>query len=185
MKWSHAMLRRIFSGTFLILFLSLTGLLLHHSVLRPEILPIGAPMPKIAYRTGSSVETLQPDSLRMTMVVYFHSDCQHCRYQLQTFNENTDFFQNTRLILLTSEEGFFEMGKMDAWRKLTMANNVTWGVTESEQFVKYFDPKIKPTVYIFNRAGTLFSTMRGEVKLEKILKALRKNGGSGTPFQRL
>lgn len=178
------MLHRIFIGTVLFLFLTLVGLITYIAF-QPQKLPIGSPMPEIDYLAESTIKRLQPDTARMTMIVYFHSDCEHCQYQLQTFHDNLSAFQNTQIILLTCEEDFFAKGRMKNWPNLTKMSNITWGIVSSQQLTKNFGARITPTIYIFNRTGTLSSTIKGEAKLEKILMELRKNSGSGTPSQRL
>ena len=50
---------------------------------------------------------LQPDSSSTTMIVYFNSNCKYCQYELKLFEDSLSMFNNTRIILLTTEEDFF------------------------------------------------------------------------------
>ncbi len=132
-------------------------------------------LPEIVFRTETGFsESLLVDSIRMTIVVYFHSDCEPCLSQLQLFNESPNVFNDIRVFLLTDERNFFANKKMHAWPNLMQANNFIWGIDEAEQLVERLGARVTPTIYIFDRTGRLLKKIVGEIKLEKLLNELRK-----------
>ena len=170
------MLRKIIAAFFLLIFLSLTGFLIF-SALQPEKLPIGSAMPRLEYQTANSMETLKIDSLRNTMVVYFHSDCKYCKYELGLLNDNLREFTNTRLTLLTPEANFFAQKKMQPWSNLMASPGVSWGIVHGSEFKEKFGGKGYPSTYIFDDGGFLKTKIFGEAKLEKLVSELKKNPG--------
>ena len=174
MKQKKTILARIFAGLFLLAFLTRTGLLIY-GALQSEILPLGAPMPAMAFQTESDERILQPDSTRMTLVMYFHTNCKYCRAQLRTFDKNIAALENARMILLTHENDFFERKRMRAWPRLAQAANITWGIANKDALHEHFAPRVTPTMYIFDKTGLLCTKIRGETKLEKVLTELQKN----------
>jgi peroxiredoxin len=181
MKRKKTILARILAGLFLLAFLTLTGLLIY-GALQPETLPIGAPMPEMEFQTESGERILQPDSACMTLVMYFHSGCKNCRAQLRKFNENTEALENTRIILLTHENNFFEKKRTRAWPRLAQAKNITWGIASKDALLEHFAPHVTPTTYIFDQTGRLVSKISGEARLEKILNKIKKAGGPERRF---
>lgn len=171
MKTKKTLLGRIFAALFLLAFLALTGLLIY-GVLQPEVLPLGAPLPEMRFRAENGEHILQPDSTRMTLVMYFHTECKYCRAQLRTFDENTETLKIVRLILLTYEKDFFEKRMLQAWPELAQMSNVIWGIADKNALFEHFAPRTTPTSYIFDRAGTLAAKISGEAKLDMILNEL-------------
>jgi len=168
------MRKRIWTSIFLILFLALIGGLFHNA-LKPESLSPGGVLPEIVFRSevGFS-ERLRVDSTRMTLVVYFHSDCEPCLSQLQLFNETPSVLENTRIFLLTDEKDFFAHKRMYTWPNLMNASNFTWGIAEAEQLVEGLGARVTPSIYIFDGNGTLLKKIVGEIKLDGLLSELRK-----------
>lgn len=181
MKKRRTILARVFASLFLLVFLVLTGLLIY-GALQPEKLPIGAAMPAMSFQTESGTSMLQPDSARMTLLMYFHTNCKYCRAMLQKFDENIGEFVDTRMILLTHESNFFEKLKQQAWPRLNSASGITWGIADIDTLNQLFAPRATPMMYIFNPEGNLTSKISGEAKLEGILNELKKNGGPERHF---
>lgn len=166
--------KRILAGTFLMLFLTLIGGLFYNA-LKLNRLSLGRVLPDIVFRTTTGFnERLQVDSTRMTLVVYFHSDCEPCLTQLNLFNEAADVFNDVRILLLTDEKDFFATPKMHKWPNLMTARKFIWGIDETEQIVERFGARVTPTFYIFDKVGMLKTRIVGEASLEKLLKELKK-----------
>lgn len=134
-------------------------------------------MPALEYQSSNGVARLEPDGRRTTIVVHVHSNCRYCKFQLNLFNENIERFSNVKMIVLTIERNFLRSQKTSMWPELEIAQNVAWGEVDQEHFENRFGSLAVPSVFIFDRYGTLVSKIRGEAKLEKILKELDKTGG--------
>lgn len=181
MKNIKTVLPKLLTGLFSLAFLTITGILIY-SALQPEKLPIGAPMPKMKYLTKNGSQLLLADSARVTMVVYFHTSCKSCRSQLYTLNNNIEKFKKINMIMLTYEKDFLQQDKVNAWPNLAQAKNVTWGMASYNVIYEHFAPRMSPMTYIFDRTSLLTSKIRGEAKLGKIIKELKKTGGPERRF---
>ena len=174
--------KRILSGIFLMLFLSLTGWLIY-AALRPEKLPVGSPMPALQYRTEKGLQYLSDDGPGNLILVHFHSQCGHCKYELELLDKNLPALSGTQIVLLTSEKDFFEKAKQAAWPHLATAKNVTWGMADKSAFADMFGSIATPVTFIFDQSDTLRAKIIGEAKLAKILIELKKT--SGGPERRI
>ena len=164
-------LKRIFSTIFILIFVFLIGWLFMQS-LKPEALPVGSLMPDLDYQDTTGTYILKNDSTQNTIIVLFERNCEHCQYQLNQFNEHLNKFVNTRLVLLTTEQDFFNENYLEQFEILTQAENVHWGIVNKKQFKKKFGSMVLPTIFLFNKPGKLINKIRGEVRIEKIVTTL-------------
>lgn len=170
------MRKRVLAGVFLSSFFALTGWLIFVAF-KAENFPLGSPLPALHYRTEAGRETLQSHDILKLMLVHFHSECEHCQYELELFDQNLPALSGTRIVLLTFEDDFFEKDKKQTWPSLADAANVTWGVVDKGEFVDRFGIGVTPAIFIFDKTDTLRSKIVGEAKLEKILSELKKIPG--------
>ena len=172
MKNTKNVLLQLLTALFSLSFLIVTGILLYF-VLQPEKLPIGSHMPKIEYLSPEGPQLLKHNNVRSTVVVYFNSNCKSCRSQLHSFNNNIDRLNDISIILLTFEEDFLSKHLEIEWPALTHATNITWGVVNFEIFFEHFAPRMSPMMYVFDHKDVLIAKIRGESKLEKLLKEIK------------
>jgi len=170
------LLKRIFTAIFMVVFLALIGWLIFQAT-RPEILPLGSPMPELRYFEGTKFLLLKADSTHNTMVVLFHRECRHCQYQLKQFNNYLNDFGDTKIFLFTTEGNFFENNGPKQWNTLAHAKNVHWGIVNRNEFKKKFGSILFPYIFLFDKSGELCFKIKGEVKLQKILRNLKNLGG--------
>jgi len=140
-----------------------------HVALQPEQLPIGAPMPEMAFRTVSGESVLRPDSGRYSIVLWFHSECAYCLSEFDSLEREIGLFGSTRLYLLTSEESLFRSRIPGAWPKLSRATNVTWGILGRSNFRDAFGTSVTPALFVFEPDGTLIKKFRGQVAPRALL----------------
>jgi thioredoxin-related protein len=140
---------------------------------RQESVPIGATMPVLRFLTPRGTAELQPDSGMKTLVMYFHSNCEHCKYELWQLDRHAAKFAAIKLVFLTSEPAFFDSGIIEEWPALRTAGNVVWGIVDRQQFKRTFGVTATPYLFFFDEEGTLFNKMRGEVKPGKVLQLLK------------
>ena len=120
-------------------------------------------------------EKIYPDSTRTTVIVWFHSECKHCRYQLNVFNTNISRLQAARFLFITGEKDFFKKKFSNAWPDLVQSSHVIFGIIDRAKFVGEFGPVITPSLLFFNHSGILKEKLLGEVKFEKIVKLINKH----------
>ena len=174
---TRKLFKRLASASALLFFLLLTVWMIYLGM-RPDRLSVGHPIPPLHYLTPEGDAQLRADGLLATMVLYFHSQCKYCQYELSVMNENLPSFAHTRLVLLSPETDFFAKGLMSKWPELSNATNTCWGIVDGKQFAESFGNRVFPSIFLFDQQGRLSSKLFGEVKLSKILFELKKSGGS-------
>ncbi len=168
--------KKIISILFLLTVFAVMGWLFPEAT-KPEVLPVGSYMPVVEYETPNGKNTLKPDNAKITIVVLFHRNCDHCVYQLNQFNDHLAMFREEIFFFLTTEENFYTGNAVKDWPKLMQAQNVNWGIVEKKYFKESFGSTIYPGIYIFDQRGKLAYKIHGEVKLAKIIKIIQNFGG--------
>jgi len=119
-------------------------------------------------------EAISFDSTLNTVLIWFHPECEHCRYQLNTINNHIERLPTTRLIFLTDERTFFSNNYRFHWPNLINSSHVLFGIIDRSRFIDEFGPVLIPSLLFFNREGILKEKLLGEVKIAKIVKLIQK-----------
>jgi hypothetical protein len=114
-------------------------------------------------------ERLDIDPVRPTIIIWFHPDCENCRYQLNTINGNIEKFSEVRFFLITADTNFFKNNYGTKWPDLAQSSYVYFGIIDKSKFINEFGPVVAPSLLLFNRRGILKEKLYGEVKVEKII----------------
>lgn len=170
------LIKRILLSVFVLLVLCLVGRLLI-IVLQPEVLPVGSIMPMITFEDESGTQVLRPDSIHKIIILCFHSDCEHCMYELNVINHNFQKFRNINIYFLTAEEDFNLRDYLNKFPKLNQTDNVKWGYLHNNVFENKLGGFGVPYILIFDKYGMLLNKITGEIKLTKLLEEF---SGSGT-----
>jgi len=132
----------------------------------------GSAMPVLAYEGNMGKKVIERDSIKTTVIIWFHPDCQHCLYQLDIINRNFFSFHEVKFFFLTDDLIFPEDRHLGKWPNLTSADNVQFGIVGQSVFEHHFGSVVKPSIFIFNEKGKLTKKVFGEVKIKKLLELL-------------
>jgi len=135
-------------------------------------LRIGSKIPSLKYFNRNGFQILAADSIKPLVILYFHSGCEHCIYQLDQIEKNLDQFSSQKFIFLTYEKKFFAESKDSQWGLLSTQDEYSFGIVNENEFRNYFGTVYTPSIFIFNPRGSLCSKFDGEVKIEKLLAGL-------------
>ncbi len=166
------MRKRLLAVSIIILFAGLTGWLIIEAS-RPEVLPIGSSLPEIKYVSLSGNDALKTDTTKETMIIYFNSECEHCKYELRQLNENIDKFKNIKIYLFTIEKDFFKKSVMKELNELYKAKNISFGIVDKSEYENKFGSMVTPSIFLFDYSNKLIKKIRGEMKIESLLKDLK------------
>ena len=114
-------------------------------------------------------EGLSNDPARPTIIIWFHPDCENCRYQLNIINGNIERLAEVRFFFITADTNFFKNKYKIKWPNLVQSSDVIFGIINKSKFIDEFGPVVTPSLLFFNRRGILRDKLYGEVKVEKIL----------------
>jgi hypothetical protein len=67
------------------------------------------------------------DPTRPTVIVWFHPECEHCRYQLDVLNKNIRQLGDARFFFITAERDYFHKNFSIAWPDLVQSPHVSFG----------------------------------------------------------
>lgn len=106
-----------------------------------------------------------------TIFLYFNSECEHCQSEAEQIRDNVEKFANAQLVFISFEEP----KKITAFAtkyKLIGYDKITFLCDSKVSFSTTFDVKSLPTVVIYDKNKKLIVKIKGEVKVEAILKKL-------------
>jgi len=104
------------------------------------------------------------------LIIYFHPECEHCRYEISSLLEG-DIFSKVVMVLLVSNASP-ESIKM-FMRQFEFSDKDFRILTDSKLvFNEIFGIDIIPSTLIYNKNLELVKFQKGEVKMEAILKYL-------------
>lgn len=130
-------------------------------------------IPEFSYKTIEgkpfSKQDLKDDT--PTVFLYFNSDCEHCQSEAEQIRDNIEKFANAQLVFISFEEP----QKITAFAtkyKLIGYDKITFLCDKQVSFAITFDVKSLPTVVIYDKNKKLVEKIKGEVKIENILKKI-------------
>jgi peroxiredoxin len=108
-----------------------------------------------------------------TIFLYFNSECEHCQSEAEQIRDNIQKFANAQLVFISFEES----KKITAFAtkyKLIGYDKITFLCDSKVSFSTTFDVNSLPTVVIYDKNKKLIEKIKGEVKIENILKKIKK-----------
>ncbi len=130
---------------------------------------------KVRYEGIMGKDSIISNPTRHTVIIWFHPECEHCRYQLDVLNTNIRQLGDARFFFITDERDYFRKNFSIAWPDLVQSPHVSFGIIEKSRFINEFGPVVTPSLLFFNYGGVLKEKLYGEVKVEKILQLIKKH----------
>lgn len=128
-------------------------------------------IPEFTYHTISGKEFSNSDLKNAipTVFLYFNSECEHCQSEAEEIRDNTEKFQNVQLVFISFEEPK-KITVFAKKYKLIGYDNITFLCDSKVSFATTFDVNSLPSLVIYDRNKKLIEKIKGEVKIENILK---------------
>jgi peroxiredoxin len=132
-------------------------------------------IPSFSYSTvnGKMFTHKNLEDNKPTLFLYFNSECEHCQSEASQIQENMPNFKNYQLVFVSFEEknkiiAFAKKYKLDPY------DNITFLVDKQVTFSTTFDVNSLPTMILYNKNEELIEKIKGQTKIETILKKLKK-----------
>lgn len=108
------------------------------------------------------------------LVLFFHPECEHCQYHIESLFNNKVFIQGVIILLISSseKEGIIKFLKE---HNLLDHPELIALIDEAYSFKDWFGTDLIPATFIYNKKLKLVRYFQGEVKPETIRKYLRQN----------
>jgi len=129
----------------------------------------------LEYEGKMGQESLSNDPARPTVIIWFHPECENCRYQLDSINGSIKKLTGARFFFITADTNFFKNKFSIIWPELIQSPYVFFGIIDKSKFIDEFGPVVTPSLLLFNRGGILKEKLYGEVKIEKIIQLINKH----------
>lgn len=108
-----------------------------------------------------------------TIFLYFNTECEFCNTEVEIIKKNIEQFKNTQLIFISFESPL-KIKKFAENYQLLNHDNIHFIYDKQVVFSKTFDVKAFPTIVIYNNQQQLLEKIKGQVKIDHILKKINK-----------
>jgi peroxiredoxin len=131
-------------------------------------------IPTFSYKTINGEVFCNKDLKNDTpkVFLYFNSECEHCQSEAEQIRDNVEKFANVQLVFISFEKP----DKIVAFAtkyKLNHYDNITFLCDSKVSFSITFDVKSLPTIVIYDKNKKLLEKIKGQVKVETILKKIK------------
>ena len=132
-------------------------------------------IPAFSYKTinGKPFSNINLKENTPTVFLYFNSECEHCQSEAEQIRDNIEKFANVQLVFISFEEPKKIMEFATKY-KLIGYDKITFLCDSKVSFATTFDVNSLPTVVIYDKNKNLIAKIKGEVRVENILKKLKK-----------
>ncbi|WP_395047080.1 TlpA family protein disulfide reductase [Flavobacterium sp.] len=108
-----------------------------------------------------------------TVFLYFNSECEHCQSEATQIKEKINQFKNVQLVFISFEEPK-QIATFAITYKLNNDANIYFLCDSKVSFATTFDVKSLPTIVVYDKEKNLLKKIKGQVKVQTILKLLNK-----------
>lgn len=106
-----------------------------------------------------------------TIFLYFNSECEHCQSEAQMIKENIEKFKPFQLVFISFEKPK-KIKSFATQYHLLDYDNIHFIYDSKVTFSNTFDVKSLPCIVLYNKNQQLIEKIKGQTKVENILKKL-------------
>jgi len=130
-------------------------------------------IPKFTYKDikGMGFTNLNLKPTTPIIFVYFNSECDFCQHEALMIKHNIDKLTNSQIIFISSEP----QEKIIAFAQnfgLINFSNIIFLIDDKHTFNLTFDVSSLPCIILYNKDQFLIEKIKGQIKIEYILKKL-------------
>ena len=123
--------------------------------------------------TGENVSLRDFDPKKPLIIVYFHPECDYCKYEAQGIVQNSAAFNNCQLVMITADDSLKRIEQFCNEYNLWEIDNFEVLLDKEKRFKKIFGKAVIPSLYIYDENQKLAKRFLGETKSEAIIAAIR------------
>jgi peroxiredoxin len=130
-------------------------------------------MPAFVYKDikGGVFTNLELKKNTPTLFIYFNSDCDYCNEEAQMIHENIAKCDAIELVFISFEKTA-NIKAFATKHQLTTYDNIHFLCDTKVVFATTFDVKSLPCLVLYDKNNKLIEKMKGQTKVETILKKL-------------
>jgi thioredoxin-related protein len=107
------------------------------------------------------------------LLVFFNSECDHCQYELAEIKKHSNAFENTSVLLMSSENISTIQQAAKSFALNDLGNIEFLKINREDVFEKFGSLSV-PHIFIYGADRRLIKEFNGETKIEAILQHLPK-----------
>ena len=111
---------------------------------------------------------------QQTLLMYFSPDCDHCRHQTEDLLRDIHSFKKIQIVMATYQP-FDSMKEFYQKYKLADYNSIHVGRDTKFILPPFYRMANLPYLALYDKKGNLITTLEGNQKVNKILKAFGKD----------
>jgi thiol-disulfide isomerase/thioredoxin len=169
-------MRKVFKFILIIVILSFSGIAiwaLYQKInVKKEALQNLRKVPKLDLLTLDNIRVSELEALtssKPSIIVFFNSECDHCKFQIQEIEKYNQKLKEVNVLLISSEE----LTSLQSFASLFDFENIP-----SFQFLKIYEKDVYkafgsltvPHIFIYDKDNNLKREFKGETGLEAILQ---------------
>ena len=110
---------------------------------------------------------------RLTMIMFFSPDCDHCKHQTEAILAEENKFKDIEIVMATFQP-FEDMKNFNTHYRIFEHPNFKIGRDEKFFLVPFYRIRNLPYLALYDKNGNLITTFEGTQKAETILKAFQQ-----------
>lgn len=110
---------------------------------------------------------------RLTMVMFFSPDCDHCKHQTESILGDFKDFKDVEIVMATYQP-FSELKEFNTHYRLFEHTNIKLGRDEKFFLAPFYRIRNLPYLALYDKKGNLITTFEGTQKVETIVNAFKQ-----------
>jgi thioredoxin-related protein len=132
-------------------------------------------IPPIKLLETDSATYLTKDDIkknRLTIIMFFSPECDHCKHQTQDILSEIDRFKNIQIIMATYQP-FNEMKEFYNYYRIADHPNIKMGRDEKYTLPPFYKMQSLPYLALYDKKGNYITSFQGNQKVNTILNAFK------------
>jgi peroxiredoxin len=121
---------------------------------------------------GDQVNLHDFGNLKPIIIIYFHPECEHCRYEAAEIGQHAGDFDKCQLVMVTPDDSLLRIEAFCEQTHLWEIGNIEILTDKRNSFHEVFGKTAIPSVFIYNTKRKLVRYFTGETKTEAIINAI-------------
>ncbi|HEX4851743.1 MAG TPA: thioredoxin-like domain-containing protein [Puia sp.] len=110
---------------------------------------------------------------RLTLIMFFSPECDHCKHQTQDMLAQFDKFKDIEIVMATYQP-FDEMRTFYNYYRIADHPNIRMGRDEKYMLPPYYKMQSLPYLALYDKKGNYITHFEGNQKVETIMNAFNK-----------
>ena len=103
------------------------------------------------------------------LLLFMHPECDFCHEEIKQIKDRQNDLGSVSILLITTAQKK-QVIDFYSYHQLNQFNNIQLLIDEDYKISNYFDVKVIPTMFIYDKNKKLIFTHKGEIKIEAFIR---------------